>query len=93
MSRPPLPSLSLSTVSLQSLGFTMEVACLLSPALTNKPHDSEVGGQQASHDLRGNLKCIILMFVKYYAGCIGIDHLALIFPLRLLQEESHFSCA
>lgn len=70
----------------------MEDERLLSPALTNKPHDSEVGGQRAGHDLRGNLKCITLMFVKYYAGCVGINHLVLIFPLRLFHGESHFSC-
>lgn len=58
----------------------MEDGCLLSPALTNKPQDSEVGGQQAGCDLRGNLKCITLMFVKYYARCFCISHLVLIFP-------------
>lgn len=66
--------------NLQSLGLAMDDECLLSPALSNKPHDSEVGGQQTGCDLRGNLKCITLMFVKYYAGCIYINHSVLIFP-------------
>lgn len=71
----------------------MEDGCLLSPALTNKPHDSEVGGQQAGRDLRGNLKCITLMFVKYYARCVCINHLVLIFnPAAPSRGVTFFLC-
>lgn len=48
-------------------------------ALSNKPHDSEVGGQQVEHDLRGSLKCITFVFIKYYAVCVCINHSVLIF--------------
>lgn len=48
-----------------------------------------MGRQQAEHDLGGNFTCVTLMLVKYYASCVCISHMVLIFLHTGSFSRSH----